>query len=63
MELFKFYSEITDIGLRISFKESGVKFTEGSKDFRHKKFKVLKFEPVMSGRKWGVEISPKNRYR
>ena len=35
MVYFKFLSEITDIGLRISFKESGVKFTDGSKDFRH----------------------------
>ena len=35
MVYFKFLSEITDIGLRISFEESGVKFTDGSKDFRH----------------------------
>ena len=69
MVYFKFLSEITDIGLRISFKESGVKFTDGSKDFRHyrpndvKEIQSFKFEPVMSGRKWGwEEISQKNRY-
>ena len=56
MEYFKFLGEITDIGLRISFKAS---LLDGSIFFRHwrpndvKEIQVLKFEPVMLGRKWG----------
>ena len=65
MEYFKFLSEITDIGLRISFKESGVKFTRCIEKILHwrpndvKEIQVLKFEPVMLGRKWGGGNIPK----
>ena len=65
MVYFEFLSEITDIGLRISFKESGVKFTDGPNFFCHygpndvKEIQSLKFEQVMSGRKWGGKKYPK----
>ena len=71
MVYFKFLSEITDIGLRINFKESGVKFTRWITRFSDghcrpndvKKYKVLKFELVMLGRnlarKWGGRIIQK----
>ena len=51
--------ETTDIGLRISFKESGVKFTLWIRRFFHwwpsggGEIQVLKFEPVMLGPKGG----------
>ena len=69
MVYFKFLSEITDIGLRISFKESGVKFTDGSKDFRHYRpndVKEIQSFKIRTGdvrpQVGGEEISQKNRY-
>ena len=57
MVYFEFLSEITEIGLRISFKESGVKFTPWIKRFSPLAAqwceKVLKFKQVMLGLKWG----------
>ena len=69
MVYFKFLSEITDIGLRISFKESGVKFTDGSKDFRHYRpndVKEIQRFKIRTGdvrpQVGGEGISQKNRY-
>ena len=69
MVYFKFLSEITDIGLRISFKESGVKFTDGSKDFRLYRpndVKEIQRFKIRTGdvrpQVGGEGISQKNRY-
>ena len=57
-----FLSKITDIGLRISFKESGVKFARWIQTFSPLVGKVLKFQPVMLGQQ-GVaeEITQENQ--
>ena len=69
MVYFKFLSEITDIGLKTSFKESGVKFTDGSKDFRlyqPNDVKEIQSFKIRTGdvrpQVGGEEICQKNRY-